>query len=709
MNEKETLVLKGALMKSLVLAEKPSVARELARVLGCKQSHKSYIEGDRYIVTWALGHLIELKMPEHYDNKYKNWTLEDLPIIPQKMGLKVIKQTNHQFRSIESLAKRKDIKECIIATDAGREGELVARWILEKINWNKPLKRLWISSQTDKAIRDGFEQLKPGKQYEALYDSAVCRAEADWLIGLNVTRALTTKYKDPLSAGRVQTPTLSMVLEREQAIQKFVPQEYWTLSADIASLPADWEKNGEKRIFNKETAEKTKTKVTTATATLKAIDRKTKSEQQPLPYDLTELQRDANKKFGFSAKKTSNVLQRLYEQYKLVTYPRTDSRYLTTDMEATMLDRLQGIASGYKEEVRPLLAAKGKVIAKRVFNNSKVTDHHAIIPTEERLHLSDLDGDERKLYDLIVKRFLTLFHQEYQYETISTIFEVAGETFTSKENRVIDAGFKRITGKEDGTASFKSPENLSKGQNFSVKNVVLKQKFTEPPLRYSEADILAQMEKFGLGTPATRAEIIERLVTSEVVERQNGRFQSTKKGKQLIELVNEELKSPELTARWEQELELISKGKADPKAFSQKIRKQTEQLVSEIKASDKNYRAHNLTGSKCPECDSFLKERNTKEGKVLVCSSLDCGYRKRKDPKLSNRRCPQCKKKMEMHEGKAGLYFQCRRCNVVEKAEEKKKAVSKRDERKLVQKYSQNEDFGTSLGDLLKAALKDTE
>nr|WP_263323187.1 DNA topoisomerase 3 [Neobacillus sp. Marseille-Q6967] len=695
-------------MKSLVLAEKPSVARELARVLGCNQKHKSYIEGNQYIVTWALGHLIELKMPEHYDTKYKTWNLEDLPIIPSKMGLKVMKQTNHQFRAIESLAKRKDIKEFIIATDAGREGELVARWILEKIHWNKPIKRLWISSQTDKAIKEGFKQLKPGSQFEDLYHSAVCRAEADWLIGLNVTRALTTKYKDPLSAGRVQTPTLAMILDRDQQIQKFVPQEYWTIKADIGSLTADWEHNNEKRIFKKENAEKIQKKVTGAKAIIENIDRKRKNEPQPLPYDLTELQRDANKRFGFSAKKTLNLLQRLYEQYKIVTYPRTDSRYLTTDMLSTMADRLQGMSSGYKDEVRPLLAAGGKVLAKRVFNNEKVTDHHAIIPTEQRLNLGELENDERKIYDLIARRFLALFYPAYEYETIHAVFKVDDETFTTRETNVIEPGFKKILGKEE-TEQTAGLQKLAKGQSFTVKQAVINQKFTEPPQRYSEADVLGQMEKFGLGTPATRAEIIERLVETEVVERQNGRFLPTKKGKQLIDLVNNELKSPELTAKWEQELEQISKGKADPKAFSQKIRRQTEQLVSEIKTSDKSYRAHNLTGSKCPECDSFLKERNTKDGKILVCSNLECSYRKRKDPKLSNRRCPQCRKKMEIHDGKAGMYFQCRPCNVVEKAEEKKKAVNKKEERRLVQKYTQKEDFGNSLGDLLKQALKNQE
>ena len=697
-------------MKSLVLAEKPSVARELARVLGCRQSHKSYMEGDKYIVTWALGHLIELKMPEHYDSKYKNWNLEDLPIIPDQMGLKVMKQTSHQYKAIENLAKRMDIKEIIIATDAGREGELVARWILEKIRWRKTIKRLWISSVTDRAIRDGFQNLKPGKQFEDLYESAVCRAEADWLIGLNITRALTTKYKDPLSAGRVQTPTLALVMEREQLIQKFVPKEYWTIRAQIGPLQADWEKNGERRLFSKEAADGVLSKVKGQKAVIQSINRKERTEPQPLPYDLTELQRDANKRYGFSAKKTSNVLQKLYEQHKLVTYPRTDSRYLTKDMEATMMDRLHGIAASYKDEVKPILANQGKVLAKRVFNNEKVTDHHAIIPTEERVHLGDLSADERKLYELILRRFLAIFHNPYKYETIHAAIDVNGETFTARETAVIDLGYRKVEGGSDEEAGKQSLKNISKGQSFTVQTAELSAKLTEPPLRYSEADILTQMEKYSLGTPATRAEIIERLLDTEAIERQNGRLFPTKKGKQLMDLVNEDLKSPELTAKWEQELEKIARGKADPKEFLQNIRKQTRTLVSEIKKSDKSYRAHNLTGSKCPECDSFLKERNTKDGKILVSSNLDCNFRKRKDPKLSNRRCPQCRKKMEIHQGKAGAYFQCRPCNVVEKAQDKKKAVNKREERKLVQKYTQKEDsFGTSLGDLLKAAMEDKD
>lgn len=693
-------------MKSLVLAEKPSVARELARVLGCNKTHKSYFEGNQYIVTWALGHLIELKMPENYDPKYKVWKLEELPIIPDKMGLKVIKQTSHQFKAIEHLAERKDVGEFIIATDAGREGELVARWILQRINWKKPIKRLWISSQTDRAIKDGFKNLKPGKQFEDLYESAVCRAEADWLIGLNVSRALTTKFKDPLSAGRVQTPTLAMVIEREDEINKFVPKEYWTIQAKVGSLNAEWENKGEKRIFSNEKAEQIQKKLSNKKAVLKSLDRKQKSEPQPLPYDLTELQRDANKRFGFSAKKTSNVLQGLYEQHKLVTYPRTDSRYLTTDMEATMADRLQGIMSGYRDEAKPALAQKGKVQARRVFNNEKVTDHHAIIPTEERLHLADLSQDERKLYDLIVRRFLALFYPAYEYEVIHANFDVEGESLSARETNILELGFKKVLGKDDDDAGTQSLGHLEKGKSYSVGQVTINKKMTEPPLRLSESDILAKMEKFGLGTPATRAEIIERIISSEVVERQNGRLYPTKKGKQLIDLVNDELTSPELTAKWEKELEEIARGKGDPKAFKKRIREQTARLVSEIKTSDKTYRAHNLTGSKCPECGEFMKERKTKDGRILVCSSPECSFRKHKDPKLSQRRCPQCHKRMEIHNGKAGAYFQCRRCNVVEKAEDKKKkGVSKREERKLKEKYSPSqENFGTSLGDLLKAA-----
>ncbi|MGZ0085686.1 DNA topoisomerase III [Caldibacillus thermoamylovorans] len=696
-------------MKSLVLAEKPSVARDIARVLGCKETHKSYMEGPRYIVTWALGHLVELKMPEDYDRKYEAWRLEDLPIIPKRMGLKVIRQTSHQFRAIEHLAKRRDVKDCIIATDAGREGELVARWILQKIGWTKPIWRLWISSQTDQAIRDGFRQLKPGAQFDRLYESAVCRAEADWLIGLNVTRALTTKYNDPLSAGRVQTPTLAMIIEREREIQSFVPVPYWTIHARIGSVTATWERHGGKRLFDQDEANGLMARLEGQPARVTSVKRKRKSEPAPLPYDLTELQRDANKRFGFSAKKTLSVLQRLYEQHKLVTYPRTDSRYLPSDMASTMTDRLSAMKSGYEDIIAPLLA-KGKAkAAHRVFQDDKVTDHHAIIPTDERLDLGKLSADERKLYDMIARRFLALFYPPYEYETTTATFEIGGETFVARETAVVNAGFQAVLGKEE-TDVKPTRFHLSEGQTLAPVQLELEQSFTEPPSRYSEADLLAQMEKYGLGTPATRADIIERLVETEVVERKDGRFYPTKKGKQLIELVHEELKSPELTARWERELEAIARGKGNPKQFLAHIRRQTEQLVAEIKQSERVYKAPNLTQLTCPECSALLKERKTKDGRMLVCSNLSCRYRRRRDPKLSNRRCPQCHRRMEMHEGKAGLYFQCRPCNVVEKAEETKRTTAKGTERALLKKYSAtNESFGTNLGELLKQALENKE
>ncbi|MBY6037680.1 DNA topoisomerase 3 [Fictibacillus nanhaiensis] len=697
-------------MKQLILAEKPSVARELARVLGCKQQNKSYIEGPKHIVTWALGHLVELKMPEDYDKQYQQWRLEDLPIIPKHMGLKIIRQVSHQFRAIEQLAKRKDLTELVIATDAGREGELVARWIMEKVKWQKPVKRLWISSQTNKAIRDGFNQLKPAKQYDNLYQSAVCRSEADWLIGLNVTRALTTKYNDPLSAGRVQTPTLAMILEREQEINSFQPKNFWTIDGTFGLLKASWERNGEKRIFDEKTAQDIVNKVKGQTATVDSLQKKEKTEAHPMPYDLTELQRDANRRFGFSAKKTSSVLQKLYEQYKLVTYPRTDSRYLTKDMENTMYDRLQGMSAGYREEVQPLLKQKGNVVAKKVFNDAKVTDHHAIIPTDEPLHLSDLDNDERKLYDLIARRFLALFYPAFTSETLTATLKVGGETFTARETLVLNPGFKVLSGKEEETP--RALSSLKEGQTLSVKDVSSEKKLTEPPARFTEADLLSRMEKYSLGTPATRADIIERLLGSEVLDRKNNKLHPTPKGKQLIDLVNDELKSPELTAKWEQELEAIARGNGNPKEFLENIRKQTKQLVMEIKTSSQEYRAHNLTGSKCPECGKLLKEIKGRDGKVLVCSDRECSYRRRKDPKLSNRRCPQCKKKMELHNGKAGTYFQCKPCNVVEKADATKKKVNKREERQLMKKYSANnnnsdEGFGNSLADALKAAMKD--
>lgn len=721
-------------MKSLVLAEKPSVAKEIARVLGCKEKHKSSFEGPGYVVTWALGHLVELAEPEDYDPKYRTWNLEDLPIVPAKMNLKVIRETSHQYKAIAQLCKRSDIGELIIATDAGREGELVARWIMELANWRKPFKRLWISSQTDKAIREGFDKLKPGREYDRLYASAVCRAEADWLIGLNVTRALTSKYNAQLAAGRVQTPTLAMLMEREKEIAGFQPVPYWTVSADFGGFAAQWRKDErhDGRVFDQKEAEAIAARVRSKPAAVESVRTTERSEPQPLAYDLTELQRDANKRLGFSAKMTSNVLQRLYEQHKLVTYPRTDSRYLTSDMAPTFKGRLESIAVGPYAPLARALLRKPLAVTKRIVDDSKVSDHHAIIPTEQYVNLSALGADERKLYDLIVRRFLALFYPVCRYDETSLIIRAGEDRFYAKGIVQKEAGWREVYGAdswsnaggpddendeegEDGAGSGSGARSsqplpaLTAGQSMSVKGCRTSDHRTKPPARFTEAMLLARMEKHNLGTPATRADIIEKLLSTDTIERQQNRLVPTGKGKQLIELVAEDLRSPELTARWEQELERISKGKGDAKAFIADIRSQTGRLVAEVKASEKQYRPHNLTHSKCPDCGKNMMETKGKRGKMLVCPDRECGFRRAAEPALSNKRCPQCRKRMEIHDGKAGKYAQCRPCNVIEKLDGESRGGGKaqrRQQAQLARQFSDNVSLGASLGDALKAALE---
>ncbi len=714
-------------MKSLVLAEKPSVAKEIARVLGCNQKQKSYMEGPKYIVTWALGHLVTLAEPEEYDPKYKTWNLEDLPLLPPKMNLKVMKETSHQYKAVAQLCKRQDVSELIIATDAGREGELVARWIMELVRWRKPFKRLWISSQTDKAIRDGFNQLKPGKDYDHLYASAVCRAEADWLIGLNVTRALTTKYNAQLAAGRVQTPTLSMMMEREDEIGKFVSQPYWNVLADFGTFSAIWreQEQHDGRLWDKDAAETIKARLQ-GTAKVDKLRTSEKQEPHPQAYDLTELQRDANKRLGFSAKQTSNVLQKLYEQHKLVTYPRTDSRYLSSDMTATLKGRLESVAVGpYQPLARKLLRAP-LPITKRIVDDSKVTDHHAIIPTDQFVNLAALSNDERRLYDLIVRRFIALFYGPYRYDETSVVLAVGKDRLYAKGKTEKDKGWKEVyqsasqaysmdedEEEEDGgeAKADRQPAQLlppmTAGQALPVRQAKLRELRTLPPARYTEATLLTQMEKYGLGTPATRADIIEKLLSTDTITRSQNKLMPTGKGKQLVELVVRELRSPELTAKWEQELERISKGKGNPAAFMAGIRAQAAKWVSEVIAETKEYKPHNLTHSRCPECAKPLLEVKGKRGKSLVCSDRDCGYRRAAEPTLSNKRCPQCHKKMEIRDGKAGKFAQCKPCQFIEMLGDKQGGrANKRENQKLIEQYSDKAPLGNSLADKLKAAME---
>lgn len=715
-------------MKSLVLAEKPSVAKEIARVLGCNQKNKHYMEGPKHVVTWALGHLVTLAEPEDYDAKYKAWNLEDLPLLPERMKLKLIKETTPQFRAISQLAGRGDLEQLIIATDAGREGELVARWIMELIRWRKPFMRLWISSQTDKAIRDGFANLKPGRNYDSLFQSAVCRAEADWLIGLNITRALTCKYNAQLAAGRVQTPTLSMLMEREKEIRSFQSKDYWLLKAHFPGFQGLWRSKQypDGRWFDKEAADAMLQRVQKGKPVVAELKVSEKSEPQPLAYDLTELQRDANKRYGFSAKQTSNVLQKLYEQHKLVTYPRTDSRYLTTDMVSTLPARLESLSvQPYAPLVKPLLR-KPLPITKRIVDDSKVSDHHAIIPTEQAPLLHTLSADERKLYDLIVRRFIALFYPVFRYDETSVTVELAGERFFAKGRITKDAGWKALYGQDAASVSDDNEHGgedeldtqrqslppIQMGDVLKEARCSLEKHQTKPPARYSEASLLSVMEKHNLGTPATRADIIEKLLQTDTIERKMNTIQPTGKGAQLIELVAPALRSPDLTARWEQELEKIAKGHGNMKAFLQGIREQTTAIVHEVKNSTTEYKPHNLTHSKCPECGKALQEIKGKRGKMLVCIDRECSYKRAAEPALSNKRCPQCRKKMEIHTGKAGKYAQCRSCNVIEMLNDDSRMngkAAKRNSKQMINQFSDNVNLGSSLGEALKAALNKKE
>ncbi len=641
-------------MKSMVLAEKPSVAKEIARILKCNQPGKGYFEGSQYVVTWALGHLVALAEPHDYDKKYKEWRMQDLPMMPEKMKLKVMRETSHQFQIVSQIMKRNDIGQLVIATDAGREGELVARWIMKLNNWKKPFKRLWISSQTDAAVSAGFAHLKAGESYDNLYHAAVCRAEADWLIGLNITRALTCKFDAQLSAGRVQTPTLSMIIERENEIHHFVPVDFWTVEVNFGDYFGTWRsKEGNTRIFKQEKALEIQAKIKDKAAVIREVRIEEKIEPPPLAYDLTELQRDANRKYSFSAKKTLTVLQGLYEHHKIVTYPRTDSRYITADIKDTLPLRLQRMAAGpYAALVKTLLENKLS-ITKRFVDDNKVSDHHAIIPTEQPLDLSKLENDEKRLYDLIARRFITVLSPPYKYDQTTIVTEVNGEFFYSRGKIVKSMGWRAVTSAvllNEEESGQNLPDQLpsqtlslqQKGAPKTIKECKLKKGKTQPPPRYTEATLLTAMEspgKFiadeelresikqgGLGTPATRAEIIEKLLSSFYIERNGKELVPTSKGVQLIELVPPELKSPELTAQWELRLSNIAKGKEKDSQFMSDIRQNALALVNIVKADDSTYKVDNLTKTKCPMCGTFMMAVKIKNERMLVCSDRKCRH-----------------------------------------------------------------------------------
>jgi len=669
-------------MKSIVLAEKPSVGREIARVLGCKKRGDGYIEGDKYIVTWALGHLVTLADPEAYDERYKRWSMDYLPMLPKKMKLTIIKNTSKQYRAVSALTKRKDVGELIIATDSGREGELVARWILTKCGWKGQTKRLWISSQTDKAIKEGFASLKDASFYDNLYKSAQCRAHADWIVGLNISRGLTCRFNTSLSAGRVQTPTLAMIVEREKTIDSFRPVDYYTVHAKTSAFTALYKgKDGIARIYKKSDADSITNAINGKKGAITSITSTKKETAPPAAYDLTELQRDANKKFGYSAKETLSAMQSLYEYHKVLTYPRTDSRYITEDVADTIPERLRALLmTPYADLAKEL--SKRKIETKYIVNSKKVTDHHAIIPTEERPIFSEMSSKERNIYDLVVRRFIAVLMPPFKYEETKLVFTCEGYDFEAKGKVPLDMGWKSAYGaviddEDDADEDDKSQSlpPIKKGDVFPITQAKLTAGKTKPPARYNEATLLSAMEHpviedkklnkvltetSGLGTPSTRADIIEKLFSAFYVERKGKEIWPTKKGIQLIELVPEDLKSAIMTAKWEEQLARIARGEADSKKFIAEMEDYTNSLISSVKASTHKYTHENATKEHCPECGEVLLDVNGKKGRLYVCSNPECKYRKTLSIN-TNARCPECHKTMQMRgEGdKKAFYCVC--------------------------------------------------
>lgn len=671
-------------MKHLVIAEKPSVARDIARVLGCSKKNNSYMEGKDYVVTWALGHLVTLADPEEYGEQYKTWRLDTLPMLPDRWKLVVIRQTSKQYHAVKEQIFRKDISDIIIATDAGREGELVARWILEKAGNKKPLKRLWISSVTDKAIREGFSHLRPGKDYKNLYHAATARAKADWEVGINATRALTCKYNAQLSCGRVQTPTLAMIASREEEIKKFIPKPYYGLRAVAKGISFIWTdaKNNSGRTFVKSRIESIY-KNAAQRIRITEVKKKAKKTFSPALYDLTALQREANQRYGYSAKQTLNIMQRLYENHKVLTYPRTDSRYLTADMTGTLKERLKACAVGPYRKAASRLSMHEIKADKSFVNNAKVSDHHAIIPTEQYVQLEHMSNEERKIYDLVVRRFLAVLSPACEYEEISLTGMIGKETFRAKGSRILKAGWREIYDAdwedlEDEDTADNSGSTVSssltdttwpdvrEGTELPVTSLSITEGKTKPPAYFTEGTLIAAMENparymqhkdqtlaralgetGGLGTVATRADIIEKLFGSFLMEKKGAEIHITSKGKQLLSLVPPDLKSPELTAQWELRLKSIAQGKESQSKFMAEIENYTKSLISQIKNADGTFRHDNLTRHKCPQCGKLMLEVNGKHGKMLVCQDRECGYRETIS-RRTNARCPVCHKKMEL-------------------------------------------------------------
>ena len=600
--------------KIVVVAEKPSVGRDIARVLGCRTGGDGCLVGEKYIVTWAVGHLVTLMEPNELDPKYEKWSFATLPILPETIPLKVISATKDQYNKVKRLINDKETDSLICATDAGREGELIFRYIYEKAGCGKPFQRLWISSMTDEAITEGFRDIRPGSDYDGLYESARCRSRADWLVGMNASRAFTLKYNTLLSIGRVQTPTLAILVKRRKEIENFRPEGFCTLTADFGDYSGVYcsdKLDPDTHLKEKADAEAIAAAVKGKTGTVIQAETTRKKELPPQLYDLTSLQRDANKLLGFTADKTLKTAQSLYEKHKALTYPRTDSRFLPPDMIPRVVQTMKLLPEAYQKYVTGALPDGKLPVSKRTIDKTKVTDHHAIIPTAKRVDPSKFSEDERKLYDMVARRLLTAFYPACDYDATKIITRVEDYSFRTTGKVIVNNGWHDVPplenpprakkkAAEDGESDTPLPP-LQEGDSRPVKATRIKEDKTKPPAPHTDASLLAametagkelddeelvrQMKGSGIGTPATRAAIIERLLQVGYAQRRGKTLNATDKGVMLIDVVPPELSSPELTGKWELALHDITDGKQDAVRFMDGIARMSSFLVDYAKAS----------------------------------------------------------------------------------------------------------------------------
>lgn len=625
----------------VVVAEKPSVGHDIARVLGCREKGEGFVKNDKYVITWALGHLVSLCEPDEVDERYQKWRMDDLPILPENIPTKVLPKTRKQYAVVKKWLNDPETEQVICATDAGREGELIFRLIYQQAGCKKPVMRLWISSMTDEAIREGFDTLKPAQEYEGLYRSAQSRANADWLVGMNASRAFTLRFNVLLSIGRVQTPTLAILVRRYHEIANFKPEEYYTVSARFGDYQGLWfdenikEEKLSSRIPDKEKADIIAARVKGKESKVRSVSREEKKEFAPQLYDLTSLQRDANSKLGFTADKTLKITQELYEKWKAVTYPRTDSRYLPMDMLPRAKQTLMKLPAEYKNLVDGIPWQDGKLpFSKRIFDNAKVSDHHAIIPTTQTAPVDKLPSDLRKVYDLIARRTIAAFYPPMVYDAVRVVTACGDDLFKTTGRTVRNLGWKQVYGGEKEEEALPA---LQEGDVRKVEKAAVKKEATKPPAPHTDASLLAamehagrelkdeelreQMKGSGLGTPATRAAIIERLVQVGYAARKGRTINATEKGVRLIAIAPDEVASPETTGKWELALHEIAENKRNTIRFMEGIRRLSAFLVDYARTTDKegDFPAEERRGSKSGKRKTSAQANTVSDAVCPLC------------------------------------------------------------------------------------------